>query len=357
MVAVALAVFLIVAGCRGKPVPERPRVGPIEHVIHISVDGLRSDAITTLGPELAPNFTRLCNDEGVSTDNARTDPVIANTLPNHTSQLTGRGVFGDDGHGWFINDDIQELVTLHLLKGSYVASVFDVVHDVGLSTALYATKRKFSVFDRSWNGIHGASDETGFDNGRDKIDTYFFDGDMNMVVTTFVADMASVNYSYALLHLRAPDSTGHDSTWDLTPGSDYLNAVIEVDILLGDIFALVTTAPELLGTTAIILTADHGGEIGTTIHLLIPKSGLIDSGIVPFCVWGSGIFPGDDLYVLNPSTRRDPGNSIPPLSDPIQPIRNGDAANLALDLLSLPPVPGSTINAAQDLSTTIAQPE
>ena len=61
MVAVALVHLIIIAGCRGRPLPERPRVGPIEHVIHISVDGLHYNAITTLGPELAPNFTRLCN--------------------------------------------------------------------------------------------------------------------------------------------------------------------------------------------------------------------------------------------------------------------------------------------------------
>lgn len=350
----ALALFLVMVGCTR--MPEQPPKSPNLHVIHISVDGLHADAINALGLKLAPNFSRLCNEEGASTYNARTDPAIANTLPNHVSQLTGRGVFGDDGHGWFINDDINELVTLHLFKRSYVASVFDVVHDAALSTALYANKRKFSVFDRSWNELHGAFDRTGFNNGRDKIDTYFFHDNMDRVVTTFLSDMESSNYNYVLLHLREPDSTGHDATWDLTPGSDYLNALIHVDNLLGDILKLVTVDPDLAGTTTIILTSDHGGELRRTFHVLIAKEGLIDSGIIPFCVWGRGVSAGADLYALNRSTRRDPNRSIPPLSDSIQPIRNGDAANLALDLLRLPSVPGSTINAAKDLATSKTEP-
>ncbi len=351
VVTFALALLLVATGCPRPPLPPRPpQEGPIEHVIYISVDGLRPDAVTTLGPERAPNFFRL-RDEGAFTDNARTDPKIANTLPNHASEFTGRGVFGLDGHGWFINDDPGPPITLHLFKLSYVASVFDVAHDFGLSTSLYANKEKFAVFDRSWNEIHGARDRTGADDGRDKIDTYFFDADMATVASAFVADMARSNYDYAFLHLRAPDSTGHASSWDLTPGSDYLNAVVDVDAVLGDILKLVETDPQLMGTTAIILTSDHGGELGTTFHVLIPAAGLIDSGIVPFYVWGPGVLAGADLYAINTSTRQDPGTSIPPFSNPLQPIRNGDAANLVLELLRLPPVPRSTINAAQDLAT------
>ena len=43
---------------------------PIDHVIIISVDGLRPDAITNLGPTLLPNFYRLRN-EGTGTDTSR----------------------------------------------------------------------------------------------------------------------------------------------------------------------------------------------------------------------------------------------------------------------------------------------
>jgi hypothetical protein len=343
--------MLLAVACAVQPPPPAPPPGPIKHVIHISVDGLRPDSVTTLGRALAPNFFRL-RDQGAFTDNARTDALVANTLPNHAAQFTGRAVFGDDGHGLFINDDPGPPVTLELIKGSYVAGVFDVAHDAGLSTGFYASKSKFAFFDRSWNEIFGARDETGADNGRDKTDVTFVGSSMSAAASSFVADMGQFRFVYAFLHLREPDSAGHGSNWDLSAGSDYLQAVIAVDGLLGDILDLVNNDSELSGTTAIILTSDHGGELGEDFHLLLPDAGLIESGIVPFYVWGPTISAGADLYALNATTRRDPGRSIPPFSDSPQPIRNGDAANLALDMLALPPVPGSTINADQSLAVS-----
>ena len=66
-------------------------------------------------------------------------------------------------------------------------------------------------------------------------------------------------------------------------------------------------------------------------------------------VWGIGVARGTDLYALNPGDRRDPGVGRPTYAG-VQPIRNGEVANLVLDLLDLPSVPGSTTNAWQGLS-------
>ena len=118
----------------------------IDHVIHISVDGLRPDAVVALGPALCPGFHRLMI-EGTFTLNARSDCDYTNTLPNHTCQMTGRAVLGPGGHGISFNSDTGS--TIAEAHGSYVAGIFDVVHDNGMVTALFTGKDKFALFDRS----------------------------------------------------------------------------------------------------------------------------------------------------------------------------------------------------------------
>ena len=82
-----------------------------EYVIHISVDGLWPDA---LDGQPLPAFERL-RAEGITTDNARAD---ADSLPNHTTQLTGRGVAGPDGHNWRVNNDPDLGLTIHSNKAA-----------------------------------------------------------------------------------------------------------------------------------------------------------------------------------------------------------------------------------------------
>lgn len=320
----------------------------IEHVVHISVDGLRADAITTLGADKAPNFFRL-RDEGAFTDNARTDADYTNTLPNHTSMLTGRAVENVEGHNYTSNRLPSPTSTLHAAKGSYVASVFDVAHDRGLSTGLYASKDKFVIYEQSYDAVSGAPDFTGVDDGRDKIDSAVYDDDTAALLARFLTQMADAPHHYSLLHLRDPDAAGHGSSWDLSPGGAYLDAVMAVDELLGKLLAGIAGNPRLADTTAVILTADHGGRLGTYNH---GRGGDSGNYTIPFYVWGPGVAAGADLYVLNPFSRTNPGERQPPYADPDQPIRNADSGNLALDLLGLGPVPGSTVNARQDLAVS-----
>ena len=320
---------------------------PVEYVIHISVDGLRSDAVTILGHGRVPNFYRL-RAEGAFTDNARTDAHYLGTLPNHTSQLTGRGVRGPTGHNYGDNRFPPLLRTLHSNKGEYIASVFDVVHDHGLSTALYTGKEKFQIFRQSYNSINGAPDRKGIDNGRNKIDRYVCIEDTDKLVDNYIATMRLSPFNYSLLHLRDPDSAGHDDYWDVTPGSAYMNAVVKIDRLVGKVLDMVVNSPKLSKKTVVIVTADHGGTYGSNHTILDSRKNYT----IPFYVWGAGILKGADLYALNKQTRLDPGSARPPYSAPVQPIREGDVANLALDLLGLEPVEGSTINLAQDLAVT-----
>ena len=111
-----------------------------QYVVFISADGLGSSYLQSLVDKgEAANFRRF-QAEGAWTNNARTDYDWTITLPNHTCMITGRGVEGPAGHNWTKNVDPAPGETLHSHKGSYIASVFDVVHDDGLRTCLFAGK-------------------------------------------------------------------------------------------------------------------------------------------------------------------------------------------------------------------------
>lgn len=308
-------------------------------VIVISVDGLRPDAVTTLGPELAPNFHRLRR-EGAFTDNARTDYHYTTTLPNHTCMITSRPVLGPCGHGLIVN--FGGLAT-NLHAQGYKASMFDVAHDHGLSTALFAGKSKFLSFQGSYAETTGAPDLTGEDNGRNKLDFVLVDGLEETLVTTLAENLPEKRWDLVMLHFRTPDSGGHGYDWNLDPGSEYLATIVRVDGYLGRIFAMLDAQVETLGKVHLILTTDHGGTRGTRTHVYpeVPTNYTI-----PFYVSGPGVKAGGDLYELNPELV-DPGTLRPELNSPTRPVRNSMVGNLALQLLGLPAIPGSCVNLSQ----------
>lgn len=133
--------------------------------------------------------------------------------------------------------------------------------------------------------------------------------------------------------------------------AEYNNTLIAIDGYLGRIFNLVSCNETLKAKTFIVLTSDHGGSGISHSDAADPLNYTI-----PLLVWGPGVAAGADLYALNTTTRLNPGTGRPDYSAPIQPIRNGDAANLELKLLGLEPVPGSTINSAQNLSPFVRRP-
>jgi predicted AlkP superfamily pyrophosphatase or phosphodiesterase len=147
-----------------------------------------------------------------------------------------------------------------------------------------------------------------------------------------LATLESRRYSLVFLHIAAPDRAGHASGFSSDP---YLAAVAEADRAIATILEYVVQRPWLRRSLTLILTADHGGS--GTGH---SAAYLSDNYRIPFFVWGRGVGPGGDLYALNPD-RGEPGVSRPTY-DGRQPIRNRDAASLALSLLGLPLLAGST---------------
>ncbi|MCI0491723.1 MAG: alkaline phosphatase family protein [Planctomycetes bacterium] len=328
-------------------VPARADV--TDYVIEISVDGLGSPYLQSLiaGNRL-PNIERLQR-EGVWTNNARNDPSYTVTLPNHVSMVTGRSVQGatESGHAWTGNSDPNAGQTIHNNKGGgfYAESVFDLMHDNGLRTGMWAGKTKLSLIDTSYNGTNGAPDMvTPPDNGMDKIDTYVYDANPTALVSNFISSMNANPYNYSLVHLVNPDAAG---SWG---GTNYNNAVKAVDGYVGQILNMVNNNATLRNKTSIILTADHGGEgNGHSVNTAYLNY------TIPFYVWSPDCASANrDLYAINSTVRTNPGSGRPAYSSNVtynadQPIRNSEGANLALDLLDLPAITGSLMNVAQNL--------
>ena len=330
------ALALALSGC-GAATPAREQVSQptavqaaaaaprVTRVLAISVDGLRSSAITQLGRAGAPNLHRLMR-AGASTLNARTEREMTVTLPNHTGMVTGRRISASQGgHGVTWNDNRLQPRTVQRAAGHDVSSVFRVVHSAGRTTGLFASKTKFSLFERSW--------PKSVNRMRIRLDNA-------QLVRMLRRDLVAHNRGFTFLHLSAPDSAGHAHGWG---SRAYLNAVRATDRRLGTILRTITSHPRLRDHLVLMLTADHGGtgkDHGDATRLVNFR--------IPFMVWGTTVARGSSLYGLNPDYAN-PGKRRTSYSDSRQPVRNGAVANLALDLLTLPAVENSEHDRAQDL--------
>lgn len=300
-------------------------------VVTISIDGLNPDAITSLGRTGAPHLWRLI-DQGASTLNARTTHERTSTLPNHTAMLTGRGVEGAGGTSITFNDDNGS--TLAAVHGSYVPSMFDIAHDRGVRTALFAEKDKFRFLVRSFDRNHGAEDTTGTDDGPDKIDLAEI-APSDRLVQAVTDAVTRHGAGLVFWHIAAPDRAGHAHGW-LSPA--YLTAVQDADAQVGLLLAALDARPAVKARTMIALTADHGGAKGADAHTDVT---VLADYRIPFITWGRGVAPGADLYDLSADLRTDPGIDRPGYDGP-QPVRNTDLAATVLASLGLPNLPSAS---------------
>lgn len=289
-----------------------PEPGPGPHVLAISVDGLNVDVVEELGAAGAPTLHRLL-DEGAGTLDARTMYEQSVTLPNHTSMMTGRRITASRGGHGVTWDDDRPGTTVRHAAGHRVASIFSEVHAAGGDTALYTTKEKFGLYERSWPRA---------------IDTFLVRESQRGLVAAARDDLHDGPATFTFVHVSLPDRAGHAHGGG---SEEYAAAVSRTDHHLGTLLDAVTG-----DDVTVVLTADHGFSPDDTSH-----SARTDPAnyTVPFLVWGDGVEPAD-LYDLNPD-RRDPDDRRPSYAADRQPVRNGDLANLAAALLGLDRVPGS----------------
>ena len=317
------------------PPPDRPSTddaalvaakAPARRVLLISIDGLNPNALRELGRQGTPALHQLVA-EGASTMNARTEVEQTETLPNHIGMVTGRRIdAGKHGHGVTWNDERKKPRTVQDAAGHRVASIFSVADAHGLSGALFSAKRKFTLMGRSWV---------------DGIDTQVIDENNTRLARTARRDLAAWDHDVTMLHISLPDAAGHEHGF-MT--ARYLDAVRSTDRLVGRVMATVRRSASS-GKTWVVLTADHGGPRNKDFHR-IPD--VRANYRVPFVVWGPKVQAGGDLYDLSRGLA-DPGKKRVGYGGE-QPVRNGAAANVVTELLRLPVVPGSRLNADRALN-------
>ncbi len=345
---------LLTAAAFFSAIPAQTVIAAVPYVVHMSLDGLGAVYLreyVTNAPDQFPNFVRL-KTEGAFTFNARCDYGASETIPNHACMFMGRPALQPSGalnttHHGYLNNSPPVSDTYHNsgnLNVPYKASLFDVIHDHGLSTGFFVGKSKLAICDRSYDSLNGALDLLGEDNGRDKIDFSFVGDYADYYGTPFTDEIdellshltTNVPRRYSFVHIAEPDLTGHyNGGWG---SANWSNMVRALDFQLGRIIGAIESNPVLSNHTALVITADHGG--GGYLSFGHSEPQYLANYTIPFFAWGPGIPAGIDLYALmpnrgNPGTNRTDYNTVP------QPIRNGDSGNLALALLGLPSIPGS----------------
>ena len=238
-----------------------PRGRVSDHVIVISVDGLRPDAIRRFK---APTLTRLMRDGRYSLT-AQTIQ-LSKTLPSHTSMLTG---VDSDQHGITWNSD--ETDEHGFVK---VPTIFALAKDAGFTTAAIFSKTKFhhlevpSTLNYSRSPSHGPL-------------PWSAERTIGYVERTLKDERPNLLF----VHFADVDFAGHAFGW---MGSTYGVALRDVDRAIGRLLS-VADSRFGVGQYSVIVTSDHGG------HGQTHGTNSLSDTTIPWIVWGEGVEPGDTL--------------------------------------------------------------
>jgi arylsulfatase A-like enzyme len=211
--------------------PVRP-IPAIEHVVLISIDGLRPDmALRANMPTLRGMLA-----DGVYTFWARTTAVSI-TLPSHTSMTTG---VIPDKHGITWNSDLPFSEPVY----PRYPSVMEMATKAGYVTAMVAGKSKFATLNKPGT-IAYVSVPAAANTSSD--DSTVADAAEKIIVTN--------KPDLLFIHFPDVDAAGHQYGW----GSDkQITAIEHADQQLARLFAALDAAG-IRSSTLVILTADHGG--------------------------------------------------------------------------------------------------
>jgi arylsulfatase A-like enzyme len=249
--------FLVASGPPVATSPH-PSTALSRAVIVVSIDGLRPDAITAFD---ARTLTRLMA-EGSYTLSARTI-LPSNTLPSHTSMLTGEA---PDRHRVSWNNAI-----MHGSKTVAVPTVFSEARSRGYTTAAFFSKAKFSTLQRP-----GTLDYSQAPGG------WFGRWSAARTMTDVEGHLADRAPNLLFVHLADPDTAGHNGGW---MSAGYGKAVLRADAAVARLLVAADRAYGA-GRYTIIVTADHGGH-GRGHGSNDPRDVTI-----PWIAWGQGVVAG-----------------------------------------------------------------
>ncbi len=234
------------------PAPSRA-TRPYDHVIVVSIDGLRPDAVMMTD---APNLRRLRQIGAWSTE-ARTI-TRSYTLPSHTSMLTGVDA---DRHGLVHNNFTPRYGFSRAPTALYHA------HDAGLTTAMFVSKPKFRHI-----AIPGSVD-------------VFSRPDYlcRRVMDAATQHIRQTREGLTFIHLSEPDGAGHERGW-MT--ASYLRAIAAADRCMGTLLSTIEARADR-DRVLLVISADHGG------HGRTHGSTREEDMRIPWIAWGSRVTPGD----------------------------------------------------------------
>lgn len=229
----------------------------VPHVVVISIDGLRPDAIAAAG---ATTMQRLIQEGAASLTAQTVTPSV--TLPSHVSMLTGV-VPARHGISW--NDDRSAQT-----GPVGVSTVFDHAHGAGYTSAIFGGKAKLRHLLRPETPTR-ASLPSGSDLWRAERVT-------EQVLQYLRLGRPEGRADVMFVHLPDADLAGHAEGW---MSGEYLAAVRRTDGAVSQIWQGLRQA---YGSDfTLIITADHGGS-GRS-H----GDGSVESTTIPWIVWGSGV--------------------------------------------------------------------
>ncbi|HEX5831818.1 MAG TPA: alkaline phosphatase family protein [Gemmatimonadaceae bacterium] len=258
--------LVLVAACAGRvpradPATPEPAGRLTRHVVVVSIDGLRPDAIARFH---APMLQRLAREGSVTL--SATTVLPSKTLPSHVSMLTG---VEPAVHGVEWNTD--SVATRGVVR---VRTVFGVARAAGFRTAALFSKAKLRHLQ-----VAGTLDFT------ESPSRAWLPWPASRTAGDAVTVMRRLRPNLLFVHLGEPDYAGHALGW---AGTVYGLNVRLADDALRDI---VRGADAAYGTGqwTLVVTADHGG------HGHDHGSADARDVTIPWIAWGEGVRGGTSV--------------------------------------------------------------